>query len=916
MAQEQILLKLDVDYNDKRVVELQKQLNENKQAVQDLNKAFKEGRISADDLAAGQVRLKNEASTLQKEQAVLNKASRDFAKANQEAAGSIDQLKAKAAQLTAQYNALGKEERENTAAGKALQAELLAVNEELKAGGFAVGDFRRNVGNYAGSIGPLVQELVKLQEQQKAVGEGSEEYKKITTQIGFVTQAVREAGAKSGLSFEQAEAKVKEYGESIRPVVQEIIRLEKEQENLDESSDAYSRIGFKLAATQKKLAEAPVETKKFGTALVEAAKGSDTLGGAVGRVTGLQERFTQAQGLARTALGGTATATNVLKVAMLALPIFLIIAALGTLYTYLTRTAEGTRLVENVFAQVEATINVVIDRLGVVGKAVMQVLSGDFAQAAKTATGAFKGIGDEIEREVKLAGDLSKARQQLDRDTVNNIDTNKRLLNEVERLKNVRDNEANSLAVRRKANEDAFAKELEREKTLADLARRRIAILKAEIDQRGGFDKVSLEQLREYKEAQNELSDILEDAAGKQNELITNRFALNKEGMEKEKEARNKLDEAMLASYEEEKRLQELKEAQAEKQLEDDIKVAANKLAEEERAYQQSLNDLDFFLAGRKRAIEKDKATGQITEEEYQKALYLLDMSSFEARELIQKKFNKSTAELVGQRADREIAEEGRVTEKVQAETEKRIETAVALGQAMGQLFADTLSQQGVTLQGFLGKFIVLILDALEKQVLAQQAAATAASLASPESVATYGTAGILKAALINGLIVAAFESAKFAISAGTQTEFATGGGIEGPGTGTSDSIPAYGPGNYSGAPRYKLSNGEHVWTAQEVQNAGGHKAVEAMRAQFKHPLSSLQALLPQTAFATGGGVLAPGIADGGATQRAASAAVSGLDYTELARAMAQQPVFVKVRDVTNAQQRKAIITNKITLGK
>lgn len=47
---------------------------------------------------------------------------------------------------------------------------------------------------------------------------------------------------------------------------------------------------------------------------------------------------------------------------------------------------------------------------------------------------------------------------------------------------------------------------------------------------------------------------------------------------------------------------------------------------------------------------------------------------------------------------------------------------------------------------------------------------------------------------------------------------FATGGAVRGPGTGTSDSITA------------RLSNGEHVWTAREVRAAGGHGAVAAMR--------------------------------------------------------------------------------------
>lgn len=47
---------------------------------------------------------------------------------------------------------------------------------------------------------------------------------------------------------------------------------------------------------------------------------------------------------------------------------------------------------------------------------------------------------------------------------------------------------------------------------------------------------------------------------------------------------------------------------------------------------------------------------------------------------------------------------------------------------------------------------------------------------------------------------------------------YATGGRVFGAGTGTSDSIPAM------------LSNGEHVWTAKEVQKAGGHGEVEKMR--------------------------------------------------------------------------------------
>lgn len=58
----------------------------------------------------------------------------------------------------------------------------------------------------------------------------------------------------------------------------------------------------------------------------------------------------------------------------------------------------------------------------------------------------------------------------------------------------------------------------------------------------------------------------------------------------------------------------------------------------------------------------------------------------------------------------------------------------------------------------------------------------------------------------------------------------ATGGSVIGAGTGTSDSISAIGP----GATPYRLSNGEHVLTAQEVDLLGGQQAVYAMRAAIR----------------------------------------------------------------------------------
>jgi TP901 family phage tail tape measure protein len=96
---------------------------------------------------------------------------------------------------------------------------------------------------------------------------------------------------------------------------------------------------------------------------------------------------------------------------------------------------------------------------------------------------------------------------------------------------------------------------------------------------------------------------------------------------------------------------------------------------------------------------------------------------------------------------------------------------------------------------------------------------------------------------------------------------FAAGGPIFGPGTGTSDEIPAW------------LSNGEHVWTAEEVRAAGGHGAVESLRSMAKRGLP---------AFATGGRVGWSDRSDDQAA-RVAAAATNKREALASARWHAQQ---------------------------
>ncbi|MGW6872918.1 phage tail tape measure protein [Streptomyces xanthophaeus] len=130
---------------------------------------------------------------------------------------------------------------------------------------------------------------------------------------------------------------------------------------------------------------------------------------------------------------------------------------------------------------------------------------------------------------------------------------------------------------------------------------------------------------------------------------------------------------------------------------------------------------------------------------------------------------------------------------------------------------------------------------------------------------------------------------------------FASGGSVFGAGTATSDSIPAL------------LSNGEHVWTAAEVRGAGGHTAVEALRAHAARGGSAFAKGGAVPRFAEGGGVIdwlsgkarqiggalmdgiefmtSPGKAWDAATKFLRDQISSGLSGSQWAQALSQFPI-------------------------
>jgi hypothetical protein len=995
-------VKLDEGKTEQQLQKLVLDIEATKKAQADLNAQRKAGAVDDAAYAQQTVALKTQLKGQQTEQTALTKNLELYRTAVADTGNTYKGLQAQLSLAQRQFQQLDGSADNSSEAAQALGKTIDELRNTLKATDETQSLFVRNLGNYpkGESLGPLVAQLVRLEEIQKSGA--------LTTQqaaeadraaIGF-KQQIAQAGAKEGKSFEETTNFVKEYSAAIRPATSELVKLTQQQDELaetsGEASEAVQRIGFRMAALEKTIKEVPAETKKLSTGLKEVAGQNSLVASATEKYTGAKEKFTQASNLAKLAIGGEVTALGLLRLAIIATGLGALVVVLGSVVVFLTKTAEGTKLVETVMAQASAVVSVVIDRMGALGKAVVQVLSGDFAGAGATAKAALSGIGDEVSREIKLAGDLSRAQQQLDKDRRANADTNKRLLRDEENLKNIRDNEFNTLAVRRKANEDAFAVEQKREAVLVDLAKRQLAIYQQQVEARGGRDKADTELLDKLAEAENELADVQEDAAGRRNEYITSRFSLVKDGLDKEKEATDKALEKRLqlrkdalaleaqyierqlqtvqAGSDRELNLlqQKLTNAQAAelnvkgltasqklvidaKYENDSLKlardfnrqrmltmydeaVAANaaelavvqKGTEQEtelrreaidvqlrkelaaldkrkdnaaaeallRAnaaksltdlnYNAALAKLDAYLAQQRAALEESNAKGLLIERDYAQAVAVSDQVAAGARLQLAREFKQDTVQLEAQATAAKIAGIKEVTAADKASQAQRVTQAQELGGALAALFAETVNTTGATLEDFVGKALILIIDSMEKTLIAAQVKIIAEALATPQSAATFGVAGFAQAAATIAAVTIAAEALKSQLTPPPR-QFAQGTVLGG-------------ASHANGGVQLFSRTGYHFGEAEadEVILTKGVWQNPLLRplASQLNVLGGGAALVPRAHMAVGG--VTPAVVQG----QLRSTMGPAIDYKQLAGALRQVPLSVSVRDTKAAASR------------
>ena len=208
----------------------------------------------------------------------------------------------------------------------------------------------------------------------------------------------------------------------------------------------------------------------------------------------------------------------------------------------------GIAIKENIIERVQSTI----DTLGYLAEAVVKVFKGDFAGALDAAKNAGKelvdvvtGVDDSFDKTAEVVNKVADATSNYVKETIKGATENINLAKtaelaavanqgliekydlQAEKLRQVRDEERNSIADRIKANNDLKAVLDEQEKTMLANVNAILAAAEAQHKKNGNdANQIAL------KEAQNEVAAVEAQIAGFRSEQKSNDLALDRESIE------------------------------------------------------------------------------------------------------------------------------------------------------------------------------------------------------------------------------------------------------------------------------------------------------------------------------------------------------------------------------------------------
>lgn len=175
------VLDIKVNYNEaiKAIAEYQTKIDAARDAEKNLKKQLKDGEISRqqynEEMAASKIAIADYNDAIR----IINKTVQNQIKQEKEQEGSLKALRAELSNLTAEYDALSEAERKG-ASGEELKNKINEVTDALKGGEEETQRYYRNVGNYEEAIKsavssniPFIGTLMQTQDEMGSVKAGA-----------------------------------------------------------------------------------------------------------------------------------------------------------------------------------------------------------------------------------------------------------------------------------------------------------------------------------------------------------------------------------------------------------------------------------------------------------------------------------------------------------------------------------------------------------------------------------------------------------------------------------------------------------------------------------------------------------------------------------------------------------------------
>jgi hypothetical protein len=706
-----------------------------------------------------------------------------------------------------------------------------------------------------GSIEQLRAQLSQVTNQwsklSKEERENTDAGKKLVAQKLKLTEELKRLEKQTG----DTRRNVGNYSEGVKEALQQSGLFSREMAVINQVTNVYNTTLNTISKTFNRFTQVNAKATVTNNTFAQAAEGATM-------ATGAQAAATSA---ATTASGGLSNALRILKVALISTGIGAIAVALGTLAAGFLSTQRGADAVSKVLKPLQfaldrlwglvqefavgivdafknpqqaikdlgqAILQNIINRFTAVGKIVRSILEGDWKALGDATIQLTTGVKDFSDKVKELGEELGAAAKEGSKFAESQIALKKAQLALAEAQGALNRKFQEQKAIVQDVTKSDEERKAAAEEALAALDKRtqlEANILKQQIKQ----GQLAAKQNDTDYEAQIELAELKGQLA-----------QLEADRVQKSLEIRNQVNAIDKKTADDRLKQSEKEKEELEKRIEAELKM---ELEAAERLAQEKINIESQRLLNR-----------EITVDEFNKRMAQMEMEALEARKAVLEQFGQDVLEINSEILAAQVANaEAQIeTDKI-AEESKRDQKEKTLQMAISTLGEQTLA----------GK----VLSSAQAAINSYEAATLALATIPPPL-------GQIQAALtvIQGLAQVA------RINAVPVPKFATGViGIDGPGTGTSDSITA------------KISAGESVMTAKAT-------------AKYAPLLASLERSVGNNPNIgkVGKAKFANGVISAGINATRQAAQVDGIRSRELAVALKNQPIFVSLTELDTEQVR------------